>query len=176
MTQSLIKKGGIILLLIVSSITFSSCRVVDYFTKQSANEYRNAITVQLNDLTPAVEQTLTAYDEAIPDSVTEESTIDTEKLDQAVLGLDNAVAKIPAALAEESFDTDLQNAVQAKLQEEQTVITAYQQTYKEMVAFYKNGTYKTSLNDVETQDTKTQDAYNALVDAHNATVDALGVD
>lgn len=163
------------MLLIVSSILFSSCRMVDYFTKQSGNEYRNAITEKLNTLTPIVEYTLTAYDEAIPDTVTEESTIDLEKLNSAALDLTNGTQNITQALLEESYDTALQTTVREKLNTEQTALESYQKTYTAMVTFYKDGAYKTVLADVETHNNAIKENYDALVEAHNATVDALGL-
>lgn len=163
------------MLLIISSVIFSSCRMLDYFTKQSSNEYRNAITAKLNTLTPTVEYTLTAYDEAIPDTVTEESIIDLEKLTQAAFDLENSTENITQALLEESFDTTLQSTVREKLNAEQTALESYQKTYTTMVAFYKNGTYKTTLTDVETHNNTIKESYDALVETHNATVDALGL-
>lgn len=162
------------MLLIVSSILFSSCRMVDYFTKQSGNEYRNVIADKLKTFTLIVEYTLTAYDEAIPDNVTEKSIVDLKKLTQAAFDLENSTENIAQALLEESFDTALQTTVREKLNAEQTALESYQKTYTAMVAFYKDGAYKTVLADVEIHNNAIKESYDALVETHNATIDALG--
>lgn len=173
MTSSCVKKGGLLVLLVISSMVFSSCRLTDYFTKQSGNEYRNAITAKMNEFTPLIENSLTAYDQAIPDLVTEESTITTDGMIAADKDLQSIIAAMPLLLEEESYDTELQNTIRDFLQKELEAVSVYEKTYSAMVAFYKDGTYKTNLADVTVQDNQTEDAYNAVVTAHNATVDAL---
>lgn len=173
MKKIMTKKGGLIVLLIISSMALSGCKLVDYFTKQSGNEYRNAISEKLNEMTPLVEESLAAYDEAMPDDLTEESVIEIQKLEEGIGTIQMAIEKINDALTEESFDTAIQAAMQEKLTTEKLTLEAYKTAYNALITFYENGTYQKQLSDVETYDNKTEDAYNAVVDAHNATVDVL---
>ena len=176
MKKIITKKGGLIVLLIISSMALSGCKLVDYFTKQSGNEYRNAISEKLNEMTPLVEQSLAAYDEAMPDDLTEKSVIEIQKLEEGLEKIQMAIEKIDDALTEESFDTTIQTTMEEKLTTEKQTLEAYKTAYNAMVIFYENGTYKEKLSEVETYDNTTEDAYNAVVDAHDATVDVLSIE
>lgn len=139
----------------------------------SAIEYNNQVVGILNDTSAAIEESTANYDEGIPNIVTESSSIDVTSVETAYT---EAVTKLETAqnvLSLTSQTQAQQTAIQTEFKNYLNLAQAYLETYKEMVDYYKNETYKTSLDNVAVFDQDLHSEYNAFIKSNNDLVDIL---
>jgi len=136
-------------------------------------DYNNAIVDHFNPALDAVEASADTYDVSVPDTVYEDSTIDIASMESAYTELKAKINYISSDLMLlESQNKEQQAAVRIALTDYSTKGTVYMEDYREMIDYY-TGDFGSDLDQVAILDEKLYNAYNDLVDSHNALVDVL---
>ncbi|MFA6436506.1 MAG: hypothetical protein WCW30_05240 [Candidatus Gracilibacteria bacterium] len=136
-------------------------------------DYNNAIVDHFNPTLDAVEVSADSYDVSVPDTVYEDSTIDLVAMESAYTELKEKIDYISSdLLLLESQNKEQETAVRTALTDYYTKGTVYVTGYREMIDYYTDD-FGSDLDQVAILDEKLYNAYNDLVDSHNALVDVL---
>lgn len=142
--------------------------------KLSTIEYNNAMVSLINDTSSSIEKSTTAYDETIPNIVTETSKIDTTEIEKALAAnktsLEIALSTAPTLL---SSDETQKAQVDIEFEKYIELANAYMETYEKMVTYYKNTGYQKSLDQVATLDRDLHNGYNDFIQSNNTLIDVL---
>lgn len=141
--------------------------------KLSVVGYNNEVVDALNTTSEMVEATTTAYDEIIPNIVTEDSEIDVTPLKTALNSASIQLDSATSVLDLMSRDLEQETTVKEEFTNYLELGESYLTTYKTMVTYYENNKFVENLDLVAEYDDQLHEEYNTFIESNNALVDIL---
>jgi len=169
LNQTKMRKTIILLLATYCLISLSGCKL-------NTQEYNDKIVEALDLNGTTIEATITAYDESIPNLVTEKSEIDTLAMEEALSTAKKEVVKAKELLDLESKDIAQQEEVQEELTTYVIALEAYLTKYTAMTEYYSNASYVDNPNLVSEYDTElydTDNLFDTFLESNNALAEIL---
>ncbi|MBU0981855.1 hypothetical protein KKC94_04145 [Patescibacteria group bacterium] len=151
-------------------LLFASCSV----SRLSEVEYNNQIVTAVNETSAVIEKTANAYNESIPEVVTEKTVIEIAPLRTAYNETISSLSTISTLSSLESRNEEQTNTAQELLSRYSASASEYLNEYKAMLEYYEGGEYKNNVTMVSEIDTILHDAYTTFIDANNKLVETLG--
>ncbi len=140
----------------------------------STLEYNDAVVENINNASEALNKTISAYDENIPDLVTEEIEMDTAEMETALQDAKTAVENCKTLTTLTGKNQPQQAEVNAELENYLSITKTYLASYEEMLNYYKNGEYKEVPEKVSEYDTEIYEKSSLIFDSNNTLEDILG--
>ncbi len=156
---------GLALFTILSGCTF--------FSKFNAVEYNNAVVGKINEISAQIEKTADIYNETVPTIVRENMEINTETMELELESAKDFLSKVDGLSSLESKNLEQQNAVGEALKTYKNSAETFLKDYEAMLAYYKDGTYKTDISQVTIIDETIHADYSAFIEVNNTLVSTL---
>ena len=164
-------KTLLILIAIRAALGLGGCSLL---TKYGYIEYNNLIVNDVkNTISPAIEGSIQAYDETVPDFVTEEETISVEEIEAGYDTAKSAVGKINGLISLKSKNAEQESAVRAALTVYKTASEMYMDIYAAMLDYYASEEYLEDISKVNDFDEDLHESYTTFQEAHNDLVETL---
>lgn len=164
-------KSILTFLAIAAALSLTGCSLL---TKYGYIEYNNLIVEDVKNLiSPAIEESIQAYDAAIPDFVTEEETIDSAAMETSYDTAKSAVNEIGGLTSLKSKDAEQEAAVRAALTVYKSASEMYLEVYEKMLDYYASKAYLEDISMVNGFDEDLHQNYTIFQEAHNDLVETL---
>lgn len=163
-------KNSLSALVLSSALLLAGC---SFLGKYSEVEYNNKVVEKVNEVSLAIEATTTLYNDTLPDVVTEQDTIVTNEMEDSYDEAVSLLEETDDLLILEGRNLEQQNAVRTELETYRSAAQIYLESYAAMLDYYKGGTYKDDITQVEALDESLHVNYTTFIEANNDLVDTL---
>lgn len=139
----------------------------------STLNYNNEIVNQMKVTSSTVDTSSTTYNELVPDTVTEKTSIDTATLNELGDQIEDSIKDTQKLSRLESQNEEQQSVITPLLEAYLTAAQNYQAAYDAMLSYYGEGSYKTDITQVEAIDEALYSSYATFAEANNDLAEAL---